>query len=112
MEIGKGKCNICEKTFSIASSLKKHIKHVHNKINIKCGICDKNFSSEQYLNVHINRIHVSNLPKVNCDICGKSFKNKLYLKQHIARVHQKSTAVISPICNVIMLYKLRSSKSH
>ena len=57
-EIDINKCNVCEKTFDIASNLKKHIDCVHKgSKSHKCHDCNKLFSNSRNLILHINRVH-------------------------------------------------------
>lgn len=54
------KCESCDKTFALPSSLHKHkITHTGEKKH-KCAICDKAFGQASYLVVHL-RSHTGNL---------------------------------------------------
>ena len=52
------KCKSCDKSFSQARDLKKHIHTVHEgHKDHKCEFCGKSFSQGGNLKGHINRIH-------------------------------------------------------
>ena len=51
-------CKKCDKSFSKRSSLKVHIKTVHDKVkSYKCNSCSKAFGQKHNLKVHINTVH-------------------------------------------------------
>ena len=51
-------CEKCENTFTLDYNLKRHIKHVHQKIlDFRCENCSFKTSSRQSLNDHIKAIH-------------------------------------------------------
>lgn len=51
-------CTICEKRFSYCSSLRNHIKGVHEKLRpFKCKVCDQAFSKASYLLKHTAKKH-------------------------------------------------------
>ena len=66
------KCNICEKDFTEAGSLRKHILVVHEgKRNFKCDICGKAYGEARHLKNH--KLNVHDGAKFKCDQCDKSF---------------------------------------
>ena len=50
-------CNLCSSTFTVKSSLTKHIDQIHNKIRYSCEFCEKSFTSKQNLKHHIESVH-------------------------------------------------------
>ena len=51
-------CNICDISFSIKGTLKRHIESVHEgKKPFKCSECDAAFSNNQNLKSHISSVH-------------------------------------------------------
>ena len=50
------KCDLCNKTFTQKSSLKRHISSVHEGIKHKCHLCNKMLSRKGLLN-HIMTVH-------------------------------------------------------
>ena len=81
------KCDYCDRVFTRKSSLKRHVRNIHEdneEQKIKCEFCDKSFSPA-YLKVHISCVH-EEAKKGTCHLCGNEYKQ---LKQHIAYFHQK-----------------------
>ena len=81
------KCESCGKSFSVISSLKKHIRQVHHRMkNHKCKNCDKSFQDLGQLNRHYNCVHEGQKSN-KCEYCGKYFGQKSNLRTHIKRRH-------------------------
>ncbi|XP_022798805.1 zinc finger protein 2 homolog [Stylophora pistillata] len=74
------KCVQCDKTFSGASSLSRHIKTHSNIKPFKCDECDKVFSRLSSLKRHQNS-HAAEKP-FKCQVCGSSFIQNSDLKIH------------------------------
>ena len=51
------KCDLCGKTFSFPSNLKRHMMSIHDKSKYQCNQCDKDFSFASNLRRHIISIH-------------------------------------------------------
>lgn len=86
------KCNKCDKVFSTATNLQKHMnkKTPCYKI-LRCEKCNKIFNHKGAFNKHKNRKTpcepiqgnpMENTPKNTCHFCYKKFKNKYNLKNH------------------------------
>ena len=85
----KHKCGQCEKAFSRAQHLRRHIDSVHEgQKNYNCEFCVKVFSRSDKLIRHINNVHDGLKNAVNCELCDKSFYGKKSLKKHIKAVHE------------------------
>ena len=56
----------------------------------KCEFCDESFSIAGSLKTHIKRIHDIHKDQ-NCDICSKSFATKSNLMNHMKRAHKRKT---------------------
>ena len=51
-------CSHCDKGFSEAGTLKKHVKAVHEGVrNHVCNHCEKSFSQAGHLKIHIKAVH-------------------------------------------------------
>lgn len=98
------KCDICSKTFSRQSDLRRHQNSVHGthsfscdkcekkftrkdkflehhrKCTIICKYCDSNFEHQRDLNEHELLLHTDK--KYMCNNCGKKYSNKRELKNH------------------------------
>ena len=75
------KCDICNKLFSIKSSLTKHIKNVHEKIKFKCEICGKELSRKDKLQRHKKTVHLRS-SEFEYTVCEKKFNRKENLQAH------------------------------
>ena len=54
---GGQKCESCEKSFSLANSLKRHIHNVHESHKIhNCESCSKSFARADKLKKHIHTV--------------------------------------------------------
>ncbi|XP_026285917.1 zinc finger protein 2-like [Frankliniella occidentalis] len=74
-------CNICDKTFSSVSQLKKH-EASHSKCNgVVCTVCNKWFKGKNALTRH-ERIHSGEKP-FKCILCDRDFTQKEILQRHI-----------------------------
>ena len=73
---------VCEKSFTWATSLRIHIKTIHeDHKDFKCEYCGKSFTQAVNLRVHMKTIH-EDQKDIKCDSCGlthESYKNILYL---------------------------------
>ena len=81
-------CNLCSSTFTVKSSLTKHISQIHDKIRYSCELCEKSFTSRQNLKFHIESVHEE--LKHNCIFCNSNFKLKLSLITHLKSKHTPS----------------------
>ena len=95
------KCEYCAKAFTLASTLRKHVRLVHEGVKAhQCIFCGKMFKEARNLKEHINNIHEGlKHPKeegakgavqrtnVQCEFCGKHFSLEVNLKRHVNCVH-------------------------
>ena len=87
-------CDCCGKSFTRASSLKRHVKIVHEGIkDHECNHCGKSFSQARYLKTHVKSIHEGVKEHV-CNDCGKSFSLAHHLKTHIKAIHKGMFVII------------------
>ena len=77
------KCLLCNKMFTLHSSLTKHLQLHQNED--KCNLCEKRFFSPAKYASHVKRHHTDpeKLKDVLCSECGKGFCNHAKLKVHM-----------------------------
>ena len=84
-------CKFCGKSFKLLSTLKSHIKTVHEGVKQickhKCKLCDKAFGSESKLNDHISGIH-EGIKNHICSHCGAAYASLNGLEFHIRAKHE------------------------
>ena len=81
------KCHICDKTFSNAHSLCRHVATVHqNARPYECSECGKTFKDVCSRNTHVQIVHEKKQGVV-CSTCGKHFSGVSALNSHMKRIH-------------------------
>ena len=82
---GQLKCNICNKWFTEAVGLTRHME-VHSADRpFACPICGWRFKQVQNMKRHM--LSHSGAKPYSCDFCDKSYTDNYSLKQHVAKVH-------------------------
>ena len=83
------KCDICQKQFTTAKSVRIHrLTHTGEK-KFQCPHCPWKFYLAWKLKRHMTRAH-ENAPDTNkfpCEMCTKDFFKEAALKNHVAKVH-------------------------
>ena len=75
---------MCGKSFTLQSSVNRHMLLHIGKKDFQCEVCEKKFSQKVSLKTHM-LIHTK-LKTHKCDICKKTFSRKCSLVQHF-RIH-------------------------
>ena len=94
------KCDVCNRAFAVARSLKLHIlkKHFDGlKKKFKCKLCDKRYALECDLRSHF-RNHEQK-KTVKCKICDKELTGNQSLRNHLL-VHSGEKPFKCKLCNV------------
>jgi len=82
---GHMKCNLCNKWFTEAVALSRHME-VHSADRpFSCPICGWRF--KQMHNMKRHMLTHSGAKPYSCDFCDKSYTDNYSLKQHVAKVH-------------------------
>ena len=82
------KCEYCEKSYTNAGILKNHIHTIHEgHKDYKCKSCAKSFSIAGSLKKHIHTVH-EGYKDYKCESCGKLFSQAAHLKKHINTIHE------------------------
>lgn len=81
VEGGRVECHICKKTYSCATTLRRHLVTHTNARPYSCDICGKDFAWSSACNAHRNNVHFGNY-RFKCETCGRGFKTKEVLKRH------------------------------
>ncbi|XP_048485740.1 zinc finger and SCAN domain-containing protein 12 isoform X18 [Plutella xylostella] len=80
------KCQYCEKTFKVRSSLQEHVYFTHTgERPYKCSVCDKGVVSLRALAKHA--IVHDDTKKLPCPVCGRLFIAKWKVRDHLKRHH-------------------------
>jgi KRAB domain-containing zinc finger protein len=72
---------ICDRRFSLNSSMKRHAWTHTGERPFKCEVCDWQFCKSSRMKRHY-RIHTGEKP-YNCMVCNLKFVTKCYLRVHI-----------------------------
>ncbi|XP_046407414.1 oocyte zinc finger protein XlCOF6-like [Ischnura elegans] len=81
---GPFNCSICNKSFTLRSSLSNHMRSHKERKRYLCTICSKSFASKSRITKHL-RTHMEEKP-FSCSDCMKSFSLKGTLMTHL-RTH-------------------------
>nr|XP_019535091.2 PR domain zinc finger protein 5-like [Aedes albopictus] len=98
-------CANCDKVYTDANNLKKHI-NTHTKSAIyRCEECDKSFDRTDCLRKHRKIMHSDERDHV-CTVCGKGYALKQSLTQHLKSAHSNTKTKECMVCG--MLFKFNN----
>lgn len=96
-------CNICGKTFTISSNLRRHMRAHAHSVKATCHICKKKIQKRNLIQ-HISAVHYKSDKKetktdhLQCHECPKRFRRKCDLALHV-RVHSGVRNYTCEVCN-------------
>ena len=92
-------CDVCGKTYSSNSKLRKHRETVHEGKTTPCPICGKEMKSHSlpdHISFHKNGVARVNKKQFACSVCGKVFKTKACVERHENALHNN----VKHACNI------------
>uniref|UniRef100_A0A671QPL1 Putative transcription factor Ovo-like 1 n=1 Tax=Sinocyclocheilus anshuiensis TaxID=1608454 RepID=A0A671QPL1_9TELE len=78
-------CQVCQKTFTTARMLKRHVKCHSETKKYSCEHCGKGFNDAFDLKRHV-RTHTGVRP-YKCTLCVKAFTQRCSLESHLRKIH-------------------------
>ncbi|RZC42243.1 zf-AD domain containing protein [Asbolus verrucosus] len=90
-------CEVCGKAVMTSTSLRDHMKKHTGERPFGCGECGKKFSTNSYLTVH-KRVHTKEKP-YKCKCCGRAFSQVCSLTLHVRTVHEGKKPHVCEICS-------------
>lgn len=81
-------CDVCGKTFKVASKYKAHVLQHSNPKPFVCHVCNNRYASKAFLNEHL--LKHEGLRKHVCQKCGATFAQASHLAAH-RHVHGEKT---------------------
>ncbi|XP_022818919.1 zinc finger and SCAN domain-containing protein 12-like isoform X9 [Spodoptera litura] len=87
----KTQCDVCKKSFSCVTTLKKHMISHTGERNYVCNLCQKAYRHQKSLKQHM-RSHVQGeqFVKFNCSDCGNGFPNRNDFNRHVKEWHPRT----------------------
>ena len=92
-------CEFCDKRFSSESNVRRHIKNVHYKKDLKCPKCEFKTSRKDNLDRHMFVKHKNESFLFECKTCGQKMARKDNLKDHTSKCNGKKK-FISDRCKI------------
>ena len=85
-EIGKFKCQDCERSFNSRDNLTYHNKSKHEGVKYSCNQCDRQLASQGSLTIHIQSVHEG--VKYACNQCDFQSGYQSNVTAHMKSLHE------------------------
>ncbi|XP_055314296.1 transcription factor grauzone-like [Sitodiplosis mosellana] len=102
-------CDICQKVFTVFSTLERHILEVHaTKVEFPCDQCDQRFKTRKHLEIHLEVNHSKGLEDYIKEIKCMEFNNS---DVHVMNIMEEYFDRKCDLCDTV-LETFKFAKSH
>ena len=81
-------CKSCDKRFSCASLLERHLQSHQENAKYNCSQCGAKFKHDTTLRAHMRKKHRPRTVTYICAFCSKSMSEYSVMRVHLVKVHQ------------------------
>ncbi|XP_055314293.1 zinc finger protein 90-like [Sitodiplosis mosellana] len=107
-------CDICQKVFTVFSSVERHILNVHaSKAKFPCDQCDQSFNTQKHLEIHLGVNHSNGLKDYINEIKSMEFNtSEEQIKSTIEKYFDRKCELCDAELNTITMAKSHYSSEH
>ncbi|CAG9106295.1 unnamed protein product [Plutella xylostella] len=85
----KTQCDVCKKSFSCRTTLRKHMASHTGEKNFVCSLCGKAYRHQKSLKQHMRTHAIGVNLQCVCSECGSAFANKIDYSKHVKAWHPR-----------------------